>query len=87
MDAGDDAHFIAGDVTSRATCEAIVNGTVERFGRIDILFANAGGAANHAPVVDLTDEAGHHRAVGTHYRRVDRTDVSRVQRWDLVDRG
>ena len=57
MGGGDNAHFIAADVKSREGCEAIVNGTVERYGQIDVLFANAGGATNHAPVVDLTDEA------------------------------
>jgi NAD(P)-dependent dehydrogenase (short-subunit alcohol dehydrogenase family) len=57
MDAGDNAYFLPGDVQTRAGCESIVNGTVDHFGRIDILFANAGGASNHAPVVDLTDEA------------------------------
>ena len=57
MGGGDTAHFIAADVKSREGCEAIVNGTVERYGQIDVLFANAGGATNHAPVVDLTDEA------------------------------
>ena len=57
MGAGDDAHFIAADVKSSDGCEAVVNGTVERYGKIDILFANAGGASNHAPIVDLTDEA------------------------------
>lgn len=57
MDAGDNAHFIGGDVKTREGCEAIVNGTVEHYGKIDILFSNAGGASNHAPVVDLTDEA------------------------------
>jgi NAD(P)-dependent dehydrogenase (short-subunit alcohol dehydrogenase family) len=57
MGGGDAVHFIAGDVKDRSTCEAIVAGTVERYGRIDILFANAGGATGHAPVADLTDEA------------------------------
>jgi NAD(P)-dependent dehydrogenase (short-subunit alcohol dehydrogenase family) len=57
LDAGDRVHFIAGDVKERESCEAIVDGTVERFGRIDILVANAGGASGHAPIVDLTDEA------------------------------
>jgi len=57
MNAGDAVHFIAGDVKSREGCEAIVNGCVDHFGKIDILFANAGGASNHAPVADLTDEA------------------------------
>jgi 3-hydroxybutyrate dehydrogenase len=44
-------------VKQRETCEAIIDGTVEHFGRIDILVANAGGATGHAPVADLTDEA------------------------------
>jgi 3-hydroxybutyrate dehydrogenase len=57
MNGGADVHFIASDVKTRGGCEAIVNGTVNHFGRIDILFANAGGATGHAPVVDLTDEA------------------------------
>lgn len=57
MNGGDDVFFLAGDVKTREGCEAIVNGTVDHFGKIDILFANAGGASNHAPVADLTDEA------------------------------
>ncbi|MGI9596043.1 MAG: SDR family NAD(P)-dependent oxidoreductase, partial [Acidimicrobiales bacterium] len=57
MGAGDRAHFIAGDVKQRADCEAVIAGTVEQYGSIDILFANAGGASGHAPVADLTDEA------------------------------
>jgi 3-hydroxybutyrate dehydrogenase/3-oxoacyl-[acyl-carrier protein] reductase len=55
--AGDNLHYIAGDVKQREDCEAIVQGTVDHFGKIDILFANAGGASNHAPVAELTDEA------------------------------
>ena len=57
LDAGDRVHFIAGDVMLRDDCEAIVDGTVERYGRIDVLVANAGGGSNHAPVAQLTDEA------------------------------
>lgn len=57
MDAGDSVHFIAGDVMKREDCEAIVDGTVEKFGKIDIMVNNAGGASNHAMVADLTDEA------------------------------
>lgn len=57
LGAGDNAHFIAGDAKVREDCEALVNGTVEHFGSIDILVANAGGASNHAPVAQLTDEA------------------------------
>lgn len=57
LDAGDRVHYIAGDVKQREACEAIIDGTVAHFGRIDILVANAGGASGHAPIVDLTDEA------------------------------
>ena len=57
LNAGSNVHFIAGDVKKREDCEAVVDGTVAHFGRIDILVANAGGAANHAPIADLTDEA------------------------------
>ena len=54
---GDRLHFIPGDVKRRLDCEAAVAGTVDRFGAIDVLFANAGGASGHAPVAELTDDA------------------------------
>jgi NAD(P)-dependent dehydrogenase (short-subunit alcohol dehydrogenase family) len=57
LGAGDRVRFIAGDVKKREDCERIVDGTVEAFGRIDILVANAGGAAGFAPVAELSDEA------------------------------
>jgi 3-hydroxybutyrate dehydrogenase len=57
LGAGDRVHFIAGDVRQREDCEAIVDGTVERFGRIDIAVPNAGGSTDFAPVAELTDEA------------------------------
>jgi 3-hydroxybutyrate dehydrogenase len=55
--AGDRLHFIAGDAMVRADVEAVIDGTVERYGRVDIVMANAGGGENYAPVADLTDEA------------------------------
>jgi 3-hydroxybutyrate dehydrogenase len=57
MDAGDAALFVAGDAKLREDCERVVDTTVDKFGRIDIMVNNAGGSSNHAPVVDLTDEA------------------------------
>ena len=57
MDAGDAAHFIAGDVRRQADVEAFVDGTIERYGRIDILVNNAGGSSGFAPVAELSDEA------------------------------
>ena len=53
----DDTHFIAGDVSSKADMEALVDRTVEHFGRIDILVNNAGGIAGHGMVRELTDDA------------------------------
>ena len=57
LEAGDRLHFIAGDVKLRADCEAIVQGTVDHFGAIDILVPNAGGGSGYAPVAQMTDEA------------------------------
>jgi 3-hydroxybutyrate dehydrogenase len=57
MQAGDAAHFVQGDVKERSSCEDAIDQTVERYGRIDILVPNAGGSADQAPVVDMTDEA------------------------------
>ena len=59
MNAGDQVHFIAGDVTDRETCEGLVDQTVEHYGKIDIVVPNAGGgtAEGEEPslLVDLTD--------------------------------
>ena len=57
MNAGDDVHFIAGDIKRREVCDAVVDGTVERYGRIDILVPNAGGGEGYAPLQDYTDDA------------------------------
>ena len=45
MEAGDAVTFVQGDVKDRAACEAAIDGTVERYGRIDILVPNAGGVS------------------------------------------
>ena len=56
MNAGEQGHFIKGDVTVREDIDAVVGGTVERFGRLDILVNNAGGLIKTAPVANLADE-------------------------------
>jgi NAD(P)-dependent dehydrogenase (short-subunit alcohol dehydrogenase family) len=56
MGGGDNVHFIQGDVSRKDDCLALVRGTVEHFGRIDILHANAGGVRGPGPVTDVTDE-------------------------------
>ncbi len=54
--AGDRAHFIAGDASDKADVERLVDETVERYGRLDILVANAGGNPGHGLVTDMTDD-------------------------------
>lgn len=57
MGAGDRAAFLAGDVKVQADVEALVDAAVERFGRLDILVANAGGSGGFALVGGLSDDA------------------------------
>ncbi len=51
---GGRALAIAADVASEATVQAAVNQAVERFGRLDIVFANAGINGMQAPIEELT---------------------------------
>jgi 3-hydroxybutyrate dehydrogenase len=57
MNGGDRVHFHAGDVKDRAAVDGLVAATVERYGRIDVAVANAGGGEGYAPLQDYTDEA------------------------------
>lgn len=57
MNAGDNAHFVAGDVTCQADVESFIDQAVGRYGRLDILVNNAGGSSGFNPVVDLSDDA------------------------------
>ncbi len=59
--AGGRAALSVGDVSGSAYCDALVAETVQRFGRLDVLFNNAGVAFN-APV-DQTDDAQWRRLV------------------------
>lgn len=49
---GDRIAFVAGDVSSPAAVDAYVAATLERFGGIDIVFANAGVEGRFCPLVD-----------------------------------
>jgi len=52
---GGSAAFIRGDVTQFADCERAVQEAISRWGRIDILFNNA-GVTRRASVLDTTEE-------------------------------
>jgi NAD(P)-dependent dehydrogenase (short-subunit alcohol dehydrogenase family) len=53
--AGGRAEAELGDVTVRADVDALVDGAVERHGRLDVLHNNAGGATT-LPILEMTDE-------------------------------
>lgn len=54
--AGDRVHFIQGDACVQSDVEHVINGTVEHFGRLDIVVLNQGGLKDTAPVASMTDE-------------------------------
>jgi glucose 1-dehydrogenase len=49
------AIFVATDVTQRGAIEALVNRTVDEYGRLDIMLNNAGVALT-APILEMSDE-------------------------------
>jgi NAD(P)-dependent dehydrogenase (short-subunit alcohol dehydrogenase family) len=56
--AGGQAHLVVGDVAKASECQRVVAETVERFGRLDVLFNNVGiqPLASYANVEDTTEE-------------------------------
>lgn len=57
LDAGDRVAFVAGDVRHSEDIQRLVETTVSRFGRLDIMVNNAGGITEPAPVAALSDDA------------------------------
>jgi len=54
---GGDAHFIACDVTDKASVTSAVAETVKRFGKLDVLHNNAGGSTpQDGPVTEASEE-------------------------------
>lgn len=54
---GAEAHFIRADVRHEEDLRALVDGTVARFGRLDIAVNNAGTEGQFGPVTDQTPES------------------------------
>ena len=54
---GGDAHFVHCDVTNKASVEAAFAETIKRFGKLDVLHNNAGGATPaDGPVTEAPEE-------------------------------
>lgn len=52
---GGDAHAITVDVADRQSLKALIAGTVERYGRLDVMFNNA-GISQTCPFMDVAEE-------------------------------
>ncbi len=54
---GAEAEIVFADVSKEADVEALVRGTVDRFGRLDVMVNNAGIGLGLVPITELTVEA------------------------------
>ena len=57
--AGGQGLFLRTDVTDEAQARSMVDRTLERFGRLDMAFNNAGSGVN-VPITEMTADAWHH---------------------------
>jgi NAD(P)-dependent dehydrogenase (short-subunit alcohol dehydrogenase family) len=53
---GDSAAYVHTDVTEQDALEAVVAAAARSFGKLDIMFSNAGAGGDQSPVVDLSTE-------------------------------
>ncbi len=54
---GDAAHYVHTDVTRESDLEAVVAQALERYGRLDFMFNNAGGFGGRGSITELSEEA------------------------------
>src|SRR5206468_1675864 len=54
---GTEAEFIRADVRFEDDVKALIDGTVARFGRLDIAVNNAGTEGKPGPIIDQTEES------------------------------
>ncbi|MEU3608527.1 SDR family NAD(P)-dependent oxidoreductase [Streptomyces sp. NPDC035033] len=59
LGAGDDVTLCVADATRRPDAERAVDTVVDRYGRLDIVVNNVGGATDFATVADITDDVWH----------------------------
>ena len=57
INAGENAHFVAGDVRNQGDVEGFIDAAVARYGKVDILVNNAGGSSGFAPIASMSDDA------------------------------
>lgn len=56
LNAGDRIKFLAGDVSKEQDVAALVDRTLDHFGCLDVMFANAGIEGKTAPLIEQTQE-------------------------------
>jgi NAD(P)-dependent dehydrogenase (short-subunit alcohol dehydrogenase family) len=54
--AGGDGHFVKSDVSKSADVESLVQKTIEKYGRLDVAFNNAGIEGVFGPLIEQTEE-------------------------------
>jgi 3-oxoacyl-[acyl-carrier protein] reductase len=56
VDAGGTASFVAADVTNSVQVKALVDATVQRYGRLDVMVNNAGWTHRNRPALDVPED-------------------------------